>query len=254
MDADEQTGQYVVRMAGATHPGRVREHNEDAIGWDEELGLAVVAAGVGGHQAGEVASRIVVDSLLSGLPPADESGDDAICAAALRESVEKANREVWQHAQESGFSGMSSTVVALRVCGQRVVIAYVGDSRVYRLRNGQMQQLSVDHSVVQEMIDNGSLSREEAATSSRRNLITRALGQAQEVQAEVTLTSLNPGDCYLLCSDGLSDRLTDEGMGMMLDRAREGSLANLADELVETANAAGGQDNIAVVLVRVDAR
>ncbi len=254
MDADEQTGQYVVRMAGATHPGRVREHNEDAIGWDEELGLAVVADGVGGHQAGEVASRIVVDSLLSGLPPADESGDDAICAAALRESVEKANREVWQHAQESGFSGMSSTVVALRVCGQRVVIAYVGDSRVYRLRNGQMQQLSVDHSVVQEMIDNGSLSREEAATSSRRNLITRALGQAQEVQAEVTLTSLNPGDCYLLCSDGLSDRLTDEGMGMMLDRAREGSLESLAEELVETANAAGGQDNIAVVLVRVDAR
>ncbi len=254
MDADEQTGQYVVRMAGATHPGRVREHNEDAIGWDEELGLAVVADGVGGHQAGEVASRIVVDSLLSGLPPADESGDDAICAAALRESVEKANREVWQHAQESGFSGMSSTVVALRVCGQRVVIAYVGDSRVYRLRNGQMQQLSVDHSVVQEMIDNGSLSREEAATSSRRNLITRALGQAQEVQAEVTLTSLNPGDCYLLCSDGLSDRLTDEGMGMMLDRAREGSLESLAEELVETANTAGGQDNIAVVLVRVDAR
>lgn len=254
MDAGERDRQYVVQMAGATHPGRVREHNEDAIGWDEALGLAVVADGVGGHQAGEVASRIVVDTLLSGITPPDESVDDAICAAALRETVEQANREVWQQAQQPGQGGMSSTLAALRVCGQRVVIAYVGDSRVYRLRNGQMQQLSVDHSVVQEMIDNGSLSPEEAASSSRKNLITRALGQAEEVQAEIALTSLKPGDCYLLCSDGLSDRLTDEGMGMMLERAKEGSLAELADELVDTANAAGGQDNIAVVLVRVDER
>lgn len=241
-----------ITMAGATDTGRVRKHNEDAIGWNEACGLAVVADGVGGHQAGEVASTLVVDHLLEAL--AEAEANPHACAEALRAAIAEANRALHAHARESHREGMATTVVALRVCGDgdKLAVAHVGDSRLYRLRNGVMQQLTVDHSLVQELIDNGSMTPEEAAVSSRRNLITRSLGLEDEVAVDMLLTSVRPGDGYLLCSDGLSDRLTDLGMGMMLEQGSGGPLQAVADKLVETANAAGGQDNIAVVLLRAE--
>ncbi len=250
MESEQQQKGPILAISGRTDPGRVRSNNEDAIGWSLDDGLAIVADGVGGHNAGEVASSMAVEQLLEQLAGQGNQHDSLRCLDQLRTAIDQANRAIFVTAQQPEHKGMSTTLVLLRRCGDRMAIAHVGDSRAYRLRNGRLERLTVDHSLVQELMDGGMMSAEEARTSSRRNLITRALGLAEEVEVDLLTTSCRPGDRFLLCSDGLSDKIAEQRIQTIMARSDEPeSLEQAAEELVAAANASGGQDNIAVVLL-----
>lgn len=229
------------KMAGLTDTGRVRSHNEDAIGWDAEQGWAVLADGMGGHQAGEVASAIAVEVVGAQL--------SAGGAGVLRQAVEQANGAI--HAEQEHqphLQVLGTTVVAVALQGAGLQCAYVGDSRLYRLRGGVLQQLSHDHSLVQELVDEGMLSDEQARRSTQRNIITRALGLGGSVEVALWQGEVFPGDNYLLCSDGLSNMLRDAEIATLL--AGE-SLPAVAQGLIDAANARGGEDNISVIVIRI---
>ena len=238
---------------GLSDVGLSREHNEDSICWDVELGLIMLADGMGGHNAGEVASELAVtairDALLDVLTPEMLETNLIKCDEALREAVVYANEEIHEQAnRQIECAGMGTTVVITLFHDDKVTYAHVGDSRIYRLRHGEYQRLTQDHSLVQEMIDNGYLSQEEAMISSSRNLITRALGIAPEVEVDVRTEVLDIDDVYLLCSDGLSDLLNERDMARILIEQRD-SLGEAAQHLVDLANERGGTDNISVILV-----
>lgn len=242
---------FAVRMAGRCDRGRVRGNNEDYLDWDMARGLALLADGVGGGNAGEVASRMAVATLLELIPSQIDAPSIAECPRRLRSAIEQANQRVYENGQHAPFSGMSTTLTALWLCGPQVVFAHVGDSRIYRLRNGRLTQLTVDHSLVQEMIDCGALSLEEALRSTNRHIITRALGVRPGVEVDLTVAALRAGDRYLLCSDGLSDMLDEETLTTLLMRD-DRALSTMVDKLIEQANQYGGVDNIAALLVAID--
>ena len=238
---------------GLSDVGLSREHNEDSIGWDIDLGLIMLADGMGGHNAGEIASELAVtairDALLDVMTPEMLDTNLIKCDEALREAVTYANEEIHEQANRRiECAGMGTTVVITLFYDDKVTYAHVGDSRIYRMRQGEMKQLTQDHSLVQEMIDNGYLSQEEAMISSSRNLITRALGIAPEVEVDVKTEILDGDDVYLLCSDGLSDLLSEQDMVRILSELRD-RLGDAAQQLVDLANERGGTDNISVVLV-----
>ncbi|MEJ2451266.1 MAG: Stp1/IreP family PP2C-type Ser/Thr phosphatase [Gammaproteobacteria bacterium] len=238
---------------GLTDVGLSREHNEDSISWDIELGLVMLADGMGGHNAGEIASELAVtairDALLDVLTPDMVESKLIKCEEAVREAVIYANEDIHEQANHRiECAGMGTTVVLTLFHEDKVTYAHVGDSRIYRLRNGEFKQLTLDHSLVQEMIDNGYLSQEEAMVSSSRNLITRALGIAPNVEVDVTTETLDIDDVYLMCSDGLSDLLTEQDMAKILVTQRD-NLGDAAQYLVDMANERGGTDNISVILV-----
>jgi len=238
---------------GLTDVGLSRDHNEDSISWDIELGLVMLADGMGGHNAGEIASELAVtairDALLDVLTPEMVESKLIKCEEAVREAVIYANEEIHEQANRRiECAGMGTTVVLTLFHEDKITYAHVGDSRIYRLRSGEFKQLTLDHSLVQEMIDNGYLSQEEAMVSSSRNLITRALGIAPNVEVDVTTETLNIDDVYLLCSDGLSDLLTEQDMAKILVTQRD-NLGDAAQQLVDMANERGGTDNISVILV-----
>ncbi|MEJ2398893.1 MAG: Stp1/IreP family PP2C-type Ser/Thr phosphatase, partial [Gammaproteobacteria bacterium] len=240
-------------MYGLTDVGLSREHNEDSISWDIELGLVMLADGMGGHNAGEIASELAVtairDALLDVLTPDMVESKLIKCEEAVREAVIYANEDIHEQANHRiECAGMGTTVVLTLFHEDKVTYAHVGDSRIYRLRNGEFKQLTLDHSLVQEMIDNGYLSQEEAMVSSSRNLITRALGIAPNVEVDVTTETLDIDDVYLMCSDGLSDLLTEQDMAKILVTQRD-NLGDAAQYLVDMANERGGTDNISVILV-----
>ena len=231
------------KMAGLTDAGRVREHNEDAIAWDAEQGWAVLADGMGGHHAGEVASAIAVEVIGEQL---QQSRD----ASVLQAAVEQANLAI--HQQTIGqprLHTMGTTVVAVSLHGQSLHCAHVGDSRLYRLRDGVLQQLSRDHSLVQELLEEGMINAEQARSSEQKNVITRALGLEAGVEVEMSEDVTAGGDCYLLCSDGLSDRLRDEEIAALL--VEDEALPTVAQNLIDAANERGGEDNISVIVIRV---
>jgi protein phosphatase len=232
----------VVEHKAITHPGRVRRSNEDAF--HAAPPLFVVADGMGGARAGEVASAQAVAAFRAvrarPLPP----------ESLLREAVRDANRRiVARAADDPATSGMGTTVTAALVTDGRVSFAHVGDSRAYLLRDGVIQQLSDDHSLVGELVRRGALSAEEAAAHPQRSVITRALGSEAEVEVDTFTVEARAGDLYLLCSDGVSGMLGDERLGAILRDAR--SLDVAAGEIVRLANAAGGEDNITAVLFRI---
>lgn len=238
---------------GISDVGLSREHNEDSISWDIELGLIMLADGMGGHNAGEIASEMAVtairDALLDVLTPEMLDTNMIKCDEALREAVIYANEEIHEQANRRiECAGMGTTVVITLFHDDKVTYAHVGDSRIYRFRHGETKQLTQDHSLVQEMIDNGYLSQEEAMISSSRNLITRALGIAPEVEVDVKTELLDIDDIFLLCSDGLSDLLSDQDMTRILTEQRD-NLGEAAQTLVDLANERGGTDNISVILV-----
>jgi PPM family protein phosphatase len=250
-----------LEIAGVTDVGRIRAHNEDAIDWDAAIGLAVLADGLGGHNAGEVASTLAVTSIktelqqvLSGQSPVSSgtASDPAVDYTALvAESVRRANRALYETVQrEPRYAGMGTTVVLALFADHLVTISHVGDSRAYLLRRGELQQLTVDHSMVQELLRNGYLTEEEARVSQHKNVITRALGIDAEVEPDMQQHLVEPGDIYLLCSDGLSNLLSDEEISTRLDSIGPDTL-QAARELVRMANERGGYDNISVILVRV---
>lgn len=248
-----------VEMVVCTHPGQLREQNEDALLADSGLGFALLADGMGGYQAGEVASGLAVGTvaeelrhafaaLPAHLPMLDGRSHGTV---ALEEAIAHSNDLIWQLSRgRAEYAGMGTTLVAALFFDNLVCVGHVGDSRLYRLREGDLERLTKDHSLLQEQIDNGIITPEEARVSSNRNLVTRALGVEFAVQAEIQEVNAAPGDVYLLCSDGLTDMLNDQEIRSIMF-AFPGQLAELANRLVDEANRRGGRDNISVILVRV---
>lgn len=237
----------------ALDTGRARSNNEDAVRIDEAIALAVLADGMGGYNAGEVASAMAVDHVCDDLARwlAQPSGprDEEEIRAAMIASAQHANQAVFDASQSRAeYAGMGTTLVAALFNEDRVWVGHIGDSRAYRLRGGRLEQLSRDHSLLQEQIDAGLLTPEEAVYSMNRNLVTRAVGVEAQVELEVVGHELRAGDTVLLCSDGLSDMLPDAAIAQVM-RAND-SLELTGQALIAAANAAGGRDNISVVLVR----
>ncbi len=249
-----------IKFAEISDTGRVRDHNEDAIGSDPDIGLMVLADGMGGYNAGEVASgiavQIVTDMATEGALRQERHGIDAHSglmrqSIVLRDAVYRANKIIFQTAQsQTHCEGMGTTIVACIFYDNRVSIAHVGDSRAYRLRDGELIQLTLDHSLLQELVDRGFYSAEEAERSTNRNYVTRALGVELSVEVEVHEHEVLPEDIYLLCSDGLPDMVEDEDIHLTISTFNA-SLDVVGQQLVELANDHGGRDNVSVMLAEV---
>jgi len=244
-----------LEVATATHSGMVRSHNEDSIAADAEIGLAVLADGMGGYNAGEVASGIAVAMISAELKKmlGSESGEIPGGGAErlISEHAIKANLAIYQAAQsQSQYAGMGTTLVVALWHDNQITVGHIGDSRLYRLRDDVFEQVTRDHSLLQEQIDSGMITREQARFSQNKNLVTRAVGIDPEVEPEVHTYPVLPGDLFLLCSDGLSDMVTDEDIQLTLS-SLQANLPLAAEQLVQQANDNGGRDNISVILVRV---
>ncbi len=248
-------------IASLSHPGMVRAHNEDSIFVDGEAGIAILADGMGGYSAGEVASGIAVTVVASGMLPELQSGRQLSKvdvqsglthgAQLLQQQIAAANKGIYEAAQaRPECAGMGTTIVATVFCGNRVSIGHIGDSRCYRLRGEKFEQLTHDHSLLQEQLDSGALTTEQAKSSLNKNLVTRALGIEAIVPADIAEYRMEANDIYLLCSDGLTDMVEPDAIHAIVDEKRS-ELAVAVADLVDLANQNGGRDNISVVLVRV---
>src|SRR6266481_1202849 len=249
-----------LEIVSQTNPGMVRSHNEDSVTQDAMCGLVVLADGMGGYNAGEVASGIAVSVTtteisqhLQHASPTDIDADsgDELGVVLLRDNIRKANSSIY-HASQSQpqYSGMGTTIVAGLFYDNRVAVGHVGDSRMYRLRNGTLQAITRDHSLLQEQIDSGMITMEDARHSKNKNLVTRAVGIDAEVIPEINVHKAQPGDIYLLCSDGLNDMLEDEDIESAL-YAMQSNLTLAAEQLIQMANDNGGRDNVSVILVKI---
>jgi len=253
-----------MEIIAATDTGRVRRNNEDAYAFDAAGGVAVLADGMGGLEAGEVASRLAVERVLEALKRGRDADDSAVVAAIL-----DANNAICEQSRERSVEMGTTLVVWLLKPDGQCLIAHVGDSRAYRLRSGKLKRLTRDHSMVQQMVDDGILNEAEAETAPNRNVITRALGLGKEVEVDIKSWVHRAGDIYLLCSDGLTDLVSDAEIEAVMkplsqgdtSAAEDGSdtgiagpsgLQAVASALVEQANAAGGYDNISILLVQPD--
>jgi len=250
-----------IEFCGQSDTGRVRSHNEDSIEIDPASGLAVLADGMGGYNAGEVASKLAVRSVgflvrqrLARLEPAPPP-DAAMPTPAgmlLKESVQLANQRILKTAgTRAEYRGMGTTVVAVLFRGDRVHVAHVGDSRLYRFRDDQLHRLTTDHSLQEELVARGMFSAEEVRRLGKSNVVTRALGVDAAVDVSVGEHEVRGGDLFLLCSDGLHDVLSEEDMLANLRRFMP-DLPRLTRALVQAANARGGKDNISVILGRAE--
>lgn len=248
-------------MTGRTDTGMVREHNEDSFQIAPEIGLAILADGMGGHLAGEVASAMAVDQVTAYLQSAlkkkpkggkKRDADDSAETAVLVEAVQTANSAIHNaSATRPEQAGMGTTIVVAAFHDNLMTVAHVGDSRLYRYRQGALSQITQDHSMVQELLRRGLISAEEARTSANRNLVTRALGVEPVVEVDVTEHPFEDGDIYLLCSDGLSDVLEDEDIADMLRQYGQ-DLDNASQQMIAEVNARGGPDNVSIVLIRTN--
>ena len=248
-------------VAMLSHPGMVRPHNEDSIFADSDAGLVVLADGMGGYNAGEVASGIAVTVVSSGLMPELNSGRELAkvdvqtglthAALLLQQQIAAANKGIYEAAQaRPECAGMGTTIVAAVFHGNRVSIGHIGDSRCYRMRGEKFEQLTHDHSLLQEQIDSGQLTAEQAKYSLNKNLVTRALGIEAIVPADIAEYRLEADDVYLLCSDGLTD-MVEPGILHNVVGTKRTDLTGAAADLVALANENGGRDNISVILVHV---
>ncbi len=246
----------IYRFCAQTDPGLQRENNEDAFSFNEERGIAVLADGMGGYNAGEVASSmaasIINSEMIRWLSEAGASATVQDIRRALEICVGNANAAVYRAANSNPhYAGMGTTLVTGVFRGSDLVLGHIGDSRCYRLRQGELTQITKDHSLLQEQIDAGLLTPEQAALSVNKNLVTRALGVDDTVLLELREHTVEPGDLYLMCSDGLSDMVKDADIARLM--AQPQALEQRARALVEAANAQGGRDNITVLLVQVEA-
>ena len=235
-----------------TDPGRCRENNEDSVAFDDQALVAVLADGMGGYNAGEIASGMATAFIKAELSRwLSEAGANAQIRdirRAMEICVDNANIAIYNSANANpSFAGMGTTLVLGVIKDGRLLIGHIGDSRCYRIRQGRMEQITKDHSLLQEQMDAGLITPEQAAGSPIKNLVTRALGVEQGVMLEVNEFSIEPGDVYLMCSDGLSDMVSDE---VIVRIAFEDlRLEPLAEHLILAANECGGRDNISVLLV-----
>jgi PPM family protein phosphatase len=242
-----------LEMAAVSDRGMLRAGNEDCVAVDPALGLAVLADGMGGHNAGEVASRIAVDTVLAGMrqslhsnfiPSNDES------RSLVQRHVEHANAAIYAAGTASRErAGMGTTIVVALWHDAQLTIGHVGDSRCYRLRGDTLTQLTRDHTVVQAHVDAGALSSAQARVAAARNILTRALGTEPEVEVDLAIHDCEPGDLWLLCSDGLTEMLDDLEIARVVAES-SANLQEIAGELVRRANDNGGVDNVSVILAR----
>lgn len=236
--------------AAVTDRGRKRPSNEDAFGFSVEDGVYVVCDGMGGAAAGEIASSLAVDEVLRLLANRGSNGSGHLPEAA-EQAIVAANEAIYVRGQRNQrLSGMGTTLVALAVQESHVWVLNIGDSRCYRLRKGRLEQLTMDHSLVEEQVRSGRMSRSEALRSPLRNVITRALGTQGRVTPDVFGLEAEPGDLFLLCSDGLTRELSDAVIESLL--VANTPLDELCARLVEAAKKAGGHDNITCLLVRAE--
>ena len=249
-----------MEIAGKTDVGCVRANNEDNFGYDSRYGIFVVCDGMGGQAAGEVASKMGVDILLDYFrqnakhgsnPQADRSADGVSAgASSLASAIHLANRSIYQAGQqENGRSGMGSTIVAALVRGNALAIAHVGDSRIYLIRQGAIQQLTQDHSLVMEQVRRGYITLEQAQQSEMQNIILRALGSEEAVEPDIEDLVAVPGDVLLMTSDGLTRHVRDEEILQMVTASAD--LNRACNALVQAAKDRGGDDNITCLLVRI---
>jgi serine/threonine protein phosphatase PrpC len=249
-----------LNCVGVSDAGRVRDHNEDTIGTDADIGLVVLADGMGGYKAGEVASGIAVRTVMSLLKDAVEREDLTLRDSSsglsrpgilLRDAITRANKIIYQTARtQTNCEGMGTTVVAGLFFDDKLTVAHVGDSRLYRLRGTEFAQVTQDHSLMQELIARGFYTPEEAGRATSKNYVTRALGVEIAVDVDVTEIPVEKGDLFLLCSDGLSDMVDDDDIKLTISTFGA-NLQTLARQLVLLGNDNGGRDNISVVLVKV---
>ena len=247
------------RCAAKTDVGMKREHNEDSFLVNEDLGLYVVCDGMGGHAGGETASRLAIQTLerellsvrLRGSDPWTSSAplEESPLAAALREAIEGACAAVFRTSRANpDLAGMGTTCVSLLLNGDKALLGHVGDSRAYLVRDGDVHQLTEDHSLVNEQVRAGLLSNDEAKNSRLKNIITRSVGFEEDVLVDVMGLATKAGDRFLLCSDGLSNLVENDEIGAAL---LELELDDVPGKLIQLANARGGDDNITVLACEV---
>lgn len=244
---------------GQTDVGYVRDHNEDAIACEENIALAILADGMGGHRGGEMASAITVSTILEflcekhkSLTPGDtdEVTGYSTESMAIHEAITLANKNVHDSSEANAqYRGMGTTVVVVMFYDNRFTVAHVGDSRLYRLRDGELEQITRDHSLMQELIDRGFYTPEQARNSLNKNLVTRAVGIDSHVQIDMQEDIAMVDDIYLLCSDGVSDMIEDNVIRSALIENSD-DLEKAAAEIIRLANESGGKDNISALLVK----
>ena len=238
----------MIKTAYLTDTGRKRELNEDYVYASEKPvgnlpNLFIVADGMGGHNAGDFASDFTVKTIVEEVEASFEKNPSII----FEKAINVANRKLREiAAEDTSKRGMGTTVVAATCMGKYLQVANVGDSRLYVV-NDTIKQITTDHSYVEEMIKRGNLQRENARSNPNKNIITRAVGAKNDIQADIYVLELKPGDLLLMCSDGLSNMLEDEEMRMIIKRQRD--IVEMAEKLVEAANENGGKDNISVILI-----
>jgi len=243
-----------------TDVGRVREHNEDDIGCDPDIGLWVLADGMGGYNAGEIASGIAVKTTINLVTDAcrrdhrnDIEPDTGYMrqTISLRDAIMRANKIIHQTAQtQPQCEGMGTTLVACLFFDNKLSIAHVGDSRLYRMRDNRFEQVTMDHSLLQELVDRGYYSAEEAQRSTNRNYVTRALGVEPQVDVEIQEVDVRKGDYFLLCSDGLPDMVEDEDIQLTINTFGS-NIDMIGEQLIKLTNDNGGRDNVSIIVVRV---
>ena len=253
--------QNKITIMGLTDTGIVRAKNEDSIGFDSALGLVVLADGMGGHRGGEIASSLTVDTIINKLQQSlpevvageiDEASGFSRESICIQDAVVEANQKVY-HASEANpeHKGMGTTIVVLQFYNNTFSLAHIGDSRCYRLRGDKFEQITKDHSLLQELIDRGFYTPEEARKSMNKNLVTRALGIDPVVMPDVQEDIVLKNDIYLLCSDGLTDLVEDKDIYLTIKQF-SANLEEAAKQLITKANQNGGKDNISVMLCRID--
>lgn len=246
-------------VAGRTHTGRVREHNEDYMAKNLDIGLVVLADGMGGYKSGEVASELAISTVVAELEKRiphltpgelDPQTGYTYESLAVREAITQANAEIFKKGSENpDCQGMGTTLVLALFYNNKITVAHVGDSRMYRFRDSKLEQITIDHTFLQELVDRGYYTQEEAEASLNRNLVTRALGIQPTTAVDIREDLVIPEDIFLLCSDGLTDMVSDQEISNIISEFHD-NIDRLAENLVECANANGGRDNISVLLAR----
>lgn len=249
-----------LEIASLTDTGVKRSHNEDRIASVPSLGLTILADGMGGYKAGEVASAMAINTIKSEMELAipnfsynkiDQDTGYTLASLAIQHIIKKTNEVIYSASQsQPQYNGMGTTLAMTFFYNNRMTIAHVGDSRVYRLRNDKLEQITVDHTLLQELIERGFYTPEEAKKSMNKNLVTRALGIDPDVLVDIQEDIVLPSDIYLLCSDGLNDMVEDKDIYLTI-RKYSDNLDEAAESLVKQANENGGRDNISVILVRI---
>lgn len=248
-----------IKIERQTDVGLLRGHNEDAVASDLSIGLMVLADGMGGYKAGEVASEIAVLMIAAEITEGMQNKPHTTRANSnllpesqmLLSAVEKTNAAIYQISQDQPqCAGMGTTLVAGIFANNKLAIGHIGDSRAYRLRGAELVQLTIDHSLVQEQINAGVITQEQAKFSNNKNLVTRALGIDPEVETDLQEFDVEVGDLYLLCSDGLSDLISNEEIAQILLGANA-NINDAAKKLINVANENGGTDNISVILAKI---